>query len=220
MSYHHGNLKETLVDAYLHLLLKMPPEEISLRKLANHVGVSFTAVYNHFADKNALKIEVRIQLLHHFANYLDKSCEDISDPKANFILLGKTYFRYSQEFPDYFRIIFQQPVPVDAPPAELITAGMRAEARVRQAATQLLEHHHISVTKHNEGLCSFACWALAHGVTTLALAYMNRAACGIERWPKQFMLDNDAAVNQSFDELFTILIMGITRFHGEQQLQA
>lgn len=209
-SYHHGNLKAALVDAYLELLGQhTPAEKLSLRKLAGHIGVAPTAVYNHFADKDALTTAVKARLLHHFADYLDGYCDPGASPEANISYLGKAYFRYSVDYAQFFQIIFQQPKVVDNVTDELIAAGMRAEEQLRKTVVALLEHHGIPSTQYNEGLGAFACWSLAHGVTSLATLHVNRVACSFERWPPQFMLDSEGAVNQAFDDLSRVLVAGI-----------
>ena len=208
-SYHHGNLKAALVDAYLELLSQSPAEKLSLRKLASHVGVAPTAVYNHFADKDALTTAVKARLLHHFADYLDSHCDPDESPETNLSRLSKAYFRYSIEHQQFFQIIFQQPKCIENVTDELIAAGMRAEEQLRKTVVALLEHHGIPISQYNEGLGAFACWSLAHGVTTLATIHVNRAACGFNRWPPQFMLDSEAAVNQAFDDLTRVLVAGV-----------
>ncbi|MFT4995474.1 MAG: AcrR family transcriptional regulator [Paraglaciecola sp.] len=52
--YHHGDLRSTLLDAATTMLTEGGIEGISLRKLADRVGVSRTASYHHFKDKNEL----------------------------------------------------------------------------------------------------------------------------------------------------------------------
>ncbi len=52
--YHHGNLRQSLLDASLRLLDSEGVEALSLRRLAEEVGVSRQAPYHHFRDKQAL----------------------------------------------------------------------------------------------------------------------------------------------------------------------
>jgi hypothetical protein len=53
-TYHHGDLRNALIDAGLAALEVHDASELSLRALARDLGVSANAVYRHFADKNAL----------------------------------------------------------------------------------------------------------------------------------------------------------------------
>lgn len=207
--YHHGDLKNALIQAYLELLTTTTPEKLSLRALARHVGVAPTAVYNHFADKEALTTAVKVHLLHHLAEYLENHCNEGDSPEANLRQLAKAYFRYSVEFQQSFQIIFQPSKIIENVTEDLVAAGMHAEEQLRKTVVRLLEHHSIPITQYNEGLAAFAYWALAHGVTTLATLHVNRAACGYDRWPPQFMLDSESAVNQAFDDLNRVLIAGI-----------
>ena len=53
-SYHHGDLKQALLDETARILREEGESALSLRKLATHLGVSRTAPYNHFKSKEAL----------------------------------------------------------------------------------------------------------------------------------------------------------------------
>src|SRR3989344_594769 len=53
-AYHHGDLRNALIDAGLTALEAQDASELSLRALARELGVSANAVYRHFADKEAL----------------------------------------------------------------------------------------------------------------------------------------------------------------------
>src|SRR5262245_26784465 len=52
--YHHGALREALVQAALRTIQKHGVEAVTLRAVGEHLGVSRTALYRHFADKSAL----------------------------------------------------------------------------------------------------------------------------------------------------------------------
>jgi AcrR family transcriptional regulator len=52
--YHHGNLREALVEAGVDLAAKDGPESVTLRAVSRQVGVSHNAAYRHFADHDAL----------------------------------------------------------------------------------------------------------------------------------------------------------------------
>ena len=53
-SYHHGDLRKSLIVTASEMVTELGIENLSLRKLAERIGVSRTAAYHHFADKNEL----------------------------------------------------------------------------------------------------------------------------------------------------------------------
>lgn len=208
-SYHHGNLKQTLVDACLELLRTESFEKLSLRKLATRVGVAPTAVYNHFANKEELIVTVKTRCLLHFANYLENRSQKKASPEKRINALGKAYFNYSIEHAHYFTCLFGSNVPDEYVTQEMIDAAMQAEAELRSAVIDLLKKHNIPITQYNEGLGAFACWSIAHGVTTLAAKQINHAACLMGRWPAEFMLHNEESTRKAFDAMTDMLVAGI-----------
>ncbi len=207
--YHHGNLKEALVTTYLSLLAHAQPETISLRKLAGELGVAPTAVYNHFRNKEALNVAVKTRCLEHFADYLDAATQLPAPAKERITALGKAYFDYAQVHPQYFKLLMGENVPDDLVTPELMAASMRAEAALRRTVLDLLNEHDIPTSQYNEGLGSFACWSIAHGVTLLSAKRVNNVACMEGRWPETFMLSNAEQVHQSFDAMTEVLVAGI-----------
>ncbi|ABD80576.1 TetR/AcrR family transcriptional regulator [Saccharophagus degradans] len=207
--YHHGNLKTALVDGFLEMLPSTTIESISLRKLATHIGVAATAVYNHFSNKDELCAAVKLRCLDHFAQWLESHVEKNAEPEERIYALSKAYFQYSLQHPQYFQFIFQIDIPQEYVTAELIETSMRAEQELRNSVIALLEKHQLPTTQYNEGLGAFACWSLAHGVTTLAAKHVNHAACLSGRWPPEFMLDNKESINAAFEPLSKVVIAGI-----------
>ena len=57
-SYHHGNLKETILSEVLYLLNSKSFDEISFRLISRNIGVVSSAPYNHFKDKKHLIKEI------------------------------------------------------------------------------------------------------------------------------------------------------------------
>lgn len=208
-NYHHGNLKEALISAFLELLETTPFDKISLRKLATHLGVAATAVYNHFQSKDELYVAIKIQCLYHFAEYLNQCTLEIVDPKERIKELGKAYFRYSLEHTQIFYFIMSDNIPPELVNEDIIAAAMEAESALRAAVVYLLESNNLPSSQYNEGLGAFACWSMAHGITTLAAKRVNAVACAQGRWPKEFVMENFEQVNNSFDAMTDVLVEGI-----------
>jgi len=61
LSYHHGDLRQALLVAAKALIAEAGIENLSLRKLAERAGVSRTAPYHHFSDKNDLLCAIAAQ---------------------------------------------------------------------------------------------------------------------------------------------------------------
>ena len=57
-SYHHGALHSALVQASIALAREGGPDRVILREAARAAGVSHSAAYRHFADREALLVEV------------------------------------------------------------------------------------------------------------------------------------------------------------------
>lgn len=207
--YHHGNLKISLIEAYLELLETLPASKISLRKIASHIGVAATAVYNHFKKKDELITAVRVRLLDIFASDIRDRMVEVKEPEDKIRQLGIIYFQFSRDYPQYFEILFSDIIPEEFVTEELLSAGMRAEEPVRNAVSCLLEKHGLPKDKFHQGVGSFACWSLAHGVTTLAANRINQAACKSERWPEEIMLADDESIQKTFDSLSRIMVSGI-----------
>ena len=57
-SYHHGDLKTALISAGLELVREKGPRGFSMNEASRRAGVSVSAPYNHFNDKDGLLIEI------------------------------------------------------------------------------------------------------------------------------------------------------------------
>src|SRR5579885_21125 len=60
-TYHHGNLREALIEASLDLIAESGPKALTLREAARRAGVSHNAPYRHFQDKDDLLAAVAAQ---------------------------------------------------------------------------------------------------------------------------------------------------------------
>lgn len=208
-AYHHGNLKETLVVEMLTLLESKTLEEISLRKLAKHVGVTPTAVYNHFADKHALLAAVSVECLKRFAHYLEEGHDKTAKPLEQIIALGKSYYAFACEYPHMAGVLFDYVIPPEYVGPEQIEAGMLAEATTRQVICDLLIERGIPLAKEKEALGTFLAWSLSHGITALSSKKLNQSACMTERWPMVFSMESQESIDYVFDHMGYVLVEGL-----------
>lgn len=105
-NYHHGNLRLALLDAAIDQIKEHGVEKLSMRGIARIVGVSQTAPYRHFEDKNHLLSEVATQA---FAELYEVSMAAINpsdSPINNIHATGLVYLQYAMNNPEKYRVIF------------------------------------------------------------------------------------------------------------------
>jgi AcrR family transcriptional regulator len=105
--YHHGNLRAALVDAGAIVLESRGVEALSLREAARRAGVSQTAPYRHFENKQALLAAVAgdgFQLLLEELKAAAVPYED--DPAEAITAMGAAYINFAAEQPARFRLMF------------------------------------------------------------------------------------------------------------------
>lgn len=106
-SYHHGNLRQVLIDTTLRLLEKVGPEEVTVRKVAKLAGVSSGAPFRHFPDRTALMTavaeEAMSRLQAEVAVSLKKSAH--KNPLLRFRAIGEAWIRWAVRNPSHFKVI-------------------------------------------------------------------------------------------------------------------
>lgn len=107
-SYHHGDLRSALVEAGLNALESAPIEDLSLRALAREVGVSPTAVYRHFPDKQALLGALAAEGIEQLGQYQQAAAASAEGNSDAFGATGRAYVRWALANPALFRLVFGQ----------------------------------------------------------------------------------------------------------------
>ncbi len=163
-SYHHGNLKEVLLEAARKLIEQYGPAGFSLTEAARLAGVSPAAPYRHFRDRDALLAEVARSGFERFAARLDLAWDNgIPTPLSAFDNLGKAYLAFARAEPASYTVMFEAGLAASGEP---IPAAERAFDVLQKAATalcrQLPENERPPIK-----LMSLHIWAISHGVATL-----------------------------------------------------
>ena len=124
-SQHKQEIKSQRVRAYFvqaakQIILDEGVENISVRKVADLAGYSFTTIYNYFTDINALLQEVKTEMIRdammHTQSQMPDKTYDLDDIKQS----NRTYAAYYFERPHVFRFFYSYRLtPVTTAPAEL-----------------------------------------------------------------------------------------------------
>ena len=164
--YHHGNLREALIDATLALIAEKGPAGFTLAEAARLAGVSPAAPYRHFRDAEALLAEIALRGFDRLADSLAAAWNDgRPNPSVAFEALGRAYLGFARAEPAYYAAMFETGIDRNAYPA-LDAAAERAFGVLRLAAEQLTAQ----LPKPNRPpslMVALHVWALSHGIAAL-----------------------------------------------------
>jgi AcrR family transcriptional regulator len=111
--YHHGDLRNALLQAALRLVAQKGPEGFSLREAAREVGVSPAAAYRHFADKLALLSDLACEAHGRLATAMERTVARVPEAPgtrahavASFLALGEAYVEFAVRNPEQYKVMF------------------------------------------------------------------------------------------------------------------
>ena len=169
--YHHGDLRQVVLDAAVAAITESGPTGFSLRDLARHAGVSHAAPAHHFRDKAGLLTTVAAQGYQLLADALTAAQQRTGD----FLDVGVAYVRFAVEHRAHFEVMFRPDLYHPDDPA------VRAE---RERAAEALYGGVGSVPDGQAGadmhLAGTAAWSLVHGFATLWLTNALPQALGAD----------------------------------------
>ncbi|MBM7068472.1 TetR/AcrR family transcriptional regulator [Actibacterium sp. 188UL27-1] len=164
--YHHGNLRQALVDAALKLIEAKGPQGFTLSEAAKAADVTPAAVYRHFEGREDLIAEIAKQGYDIFADLMEYAYNS-GQPSAmaSFEATGRAYLAFARKYPGHYQAMFESGVNLNSDP-DLALVAARASDVLERAATQLSEH--IPADKRPPAsMFSAHIWAMSHGVVEL-----------------------------------------------------
>ena len=155
--YHHGNLRQALLEAALIILEKEGEAGLGLRDLARAVGVSAAAPYRHFDSRAALLEALAVTGFQRFSAAMEAVAS--SNPADPMAAMGKTYVLFALSNANLFRLMFSPQLKKDGRP------GLRMAA---DAAFNTLRHV-VGGDMQTGRIKALAAWAKVHGLSILLL---------------------------------------------------
>jgi AcrR family transcriptional regulator len=165
-SYHHGNLKQALLQASLGLIREIGPGAFTLREVARRAGVSHNAPYRHFRDKEELLAAVAAEGFDRLTESMVRAAKSGSGALDRLRLSGRGYVQFALSFPQHFAVMFDAPRRFDLYP-QTRAAGERAFGTLL---------HYIEgcqaeglLPKGDARSLALLAWSMVHGIAKLAI---------------------------------------------------
>lgn len=165
-SYHHGNLRQALVEATADLVQEQGPQAFTLTEAARRAGVSPAAPYRHFKGRDELLEEVARQGFIDFAARLEAAFDGgRPKPLSAFLRMGQAYLDFASERPGYYMAMFESGLSI-AGNADLAAASGRAQG-VLVTAAEALASRLPPERRPPVRMVANHIWAMSHGVVEL-----------------------------------------------------
>ncbi len=168
MTYHHGDLPNALLDAVEALVIDQGIEQLSLRGVAKHAGVSHGAPAHHFKDKKGLLSAFARRsantLEQHVLDALATVDED--DHAGRLTQVGMGYVEFAIRHPAQFQVCFRREL-LDLSNGDLLEARTRAGKTLDDVLRHAVEMGALSNTDYPA--IRIASWSLAHGYASLVV---------------------------------------------------
>lgn len=163
-SYRHGNLAQALVEDAVQMLRTIPPEDLSLRELAQRAGVSPRAPYVHFPSKSDLLREVA---LHGFRDLSTQSLNAGHDLMA----LGRVYLNFAAENPNLYRLMFYTTISM---------GSCEEPERSYHHLLETMRQMRPTMSEDQITHAGLALWSLVHGYADLRSTGLVEPDCNLE----------------------------------------
>jgi len=169
-NYHHGDLKNTLIEAGIEILSKEGFNDLSLRKVARKAGVSHAAPYAHFADKQSLIAAIALD----GHNKIHARIEEVlalypNDPLKQLIRLAWAYMQFGLESPAHYKITFSGMIENEKNYPELIEVTRQNLSALQKIITDCQNADILSPSNYETEVIAVSLWGLIHGLVSLVI---------------------------------------------------
>jgi AcrR family transcriptional regulator len=165
--YHHGALQSALVEASVALAREGGPDRVVIREAARAAGVSHSAAYRHFADREALLAEVSRHARGELAAEMSRRVNRAKDPRKRLQAVGTAYIDFALTQPGLFRTAFT------SHPATSSDAAAESQdaAEPYEILGQVLDEAQAAglLDPHRRPGAEIAVWSTVHGLACLLI---------------------------------------------------
>jgi len=175
-TYHHGDLRQALLEAGIALARVGGPEAVVLREATRRASVVPNAAYRHFVNRDALLQEVRAAALSMLALAMEKELirqrrrkQGKDAARASLRAIGTAYLRFARTEPGLFRTAFGFPgnPETTTQPAMAGKSGLNPFQLLSTALDELVQAGLLPVEQRPDA--EYLAWSAVHGLAMLVL---------------------------------------------------
>jgi AcrR family transcriptional regulator len=167
-AYHHGDLRNALIQAGLALLAEEGVSGLDLRKVARRAGVSHNAPYRHFADKQALLAAIAEFGFHQLTAQIQVALADGADaPGAQLTAIARAYIAFAHQNPALMREMFSG-LTIDRSAYPTLYSASKAPFTITVDVIQRGQAREVIVAGDPVYL-TVGAWSLMHGLAMLLI---------------------------------------------------
>ncbi len=165
-TYHHGNLRQALLEAARALAAENNIDTITLREVARRAGVSHAAPYHHFVDKRALLRALAIDAFIELKNIMHNKQQQ--DPIATMQGIGIGYIQFALTHATEFRFMFRKTLCEPPGTPDELTDIANETFEILIATIRSMQTTKLVITGQAQAL-ALVVWSTIHGLANLLI---------------------------------------------------
>ncbi|MDR6477359.1 AcrR family transcriptional regulator [Paraburkholderia graminis] len=165
VSWHHGNLREEMVQRGIALLALRGAADLSLREVARSAGVSQTAPTHHFGDKEGLLAAIATEGFHRLMSERLAALKDGMTKERRLRVIMRVYVKFALEQPELFHLMFGPRVSDKRKYPELMEASAGSFQFLNNTIAEFMADH--AEDGRPPRFSAIAVWSGMHGLATL-----------------------------------------------------
>ena len=189
-TYHHGDLRAALLQVTLQLIRETGADGVTLREVTRRAGVSHTAPYRHFRDKEDLMAAIAREGFDLLAKEMRRASAAAGTARENLIAGGRAYVSVALRRPEHFKVMFRTDLDAQRHP----DARKSADA----AFAGLLALVTAAFPRADALAAARMAWSQVHGIASLAIG-------------RQFRFQTRTEVLAFAEQSMRTLVSGIAR---------
>ena len=195
-------LQEKIMDAARALFAEQGYEAVTMRKIAERIEYSPTAIYVHFKDKESLINAICLTDFNTLAQRF-QTIGKIADPVVRLRSIGRAYADFALKHPNHYRLMFMSPHPPEINDATSMAHKGNPEedayAFLRMTVVEAMESNRFRPEMKDPDLIAQTLWAGIHGVVSLRIVMPNGVWL---TWPSE---------KRSVETMLDSLMQGVLR---------